>query len=671
MAVRNFYHQRALLPLLVASTLYSPIVMADEDSSGGILLEQVEVVGETTNVDISAADLAHRQASDLSDIFRQTPSVSVGGSIGIAQKIFVRGLEDTQLNITVDGAQQMGTLFHHTGRVTINPDLMKAVEVQAGAGEATAGPGATGGAIKFVTKDADDLLRDGQQFGALVKANWFSNDGHRESVSLYGKVTDALGFLASYVNVDRNNYEDGDGNEVNSTASDQDLGFLKLHGDFAEFHHWAVSYEKRQEEGDFAQRPNWPANNTWSREYPLDSERETITFNHQYTPSDLVNLKTTAYHTRRELVQNVIGRWGRYSSELESTGLDLRNTSIIGEHEVIYGIDYRHDEVTSQYLDVALNGGNFKQREVGDVFGAYIQDHWQATDDLLISYGVRYDNYDFEQKTGEKDSTDSNRLSPNVGMQYQLTDAVTLSAGHARAMRGKIVGDGFTLAGASVDDGLEPEKVKNTELGVQYTENSLNLKASVYYSTIDDVILNQLGQGTVYENAGEVTTKGLELSASYQWNKMLLSATYSHNDARLNGNRVENYEHNGLANSRGDTYNVSAQYMFSPNLQLGWNFTYVDSLDNIEIFNRAAEIGWVDSPQEIDKPSYAVHDIYLTWLPLDTDTLTVNFSVQNLFDKQYIDHSSVGDYTNIAGWAGVTGQPERGRDVRLTVSYKL
>ena len=45
----------------------------------------------------------------------------------------------------------------------------------------------------------------------------------------------------------------------------------------------------------------------------------------------------------------------------------------------------------------------------------------------------------------------------------------------------------------------------------------------------------------------------------------------------------------------------------------------------------------------------------------------LNLAVSNLFDKLYIDHSSVGDYSEV--FATVIGPYEAGRDIRLSVSY--
>ncbi|MEF1231150.1 TonB-dependent receptor plug domain-containing protein, partial [Vibrio fortis] len=157
---------------------------------------------------------------DLNDIFRGDAEVSVGGSSGISQKIYVRGLEDTMLNISVDGAEQSGSLFHHQGRLSIEPELLKQVDVSAGAGRATNGPGALGGAIQFKTKDAHDLLHPNDSFGAQVKGGYYTNnDGYKVSTSLYGEVTEGLGLLASFGYVDGQNIKDGNGDSQPYTVA--------------------------------------------------------------------------------------------------------------------------------------------------------------------------------------------------------------------------------------------------------------------------------------------------------------------------------------------------------------------------------------------------------------------------------------------------------------------
>ena len=652
----------APLAVAISLSLSSAASYADDDKD----IETIVVVGQTTNTVITPDELDKYQANDLEDIFRLVPSVTVGGSLGIAQKVYIRGMEDTLLNVTVDGAPQTSTLFHHIGRISIDPDLLKEVEVQAGAGEATAGAGAIGGAIRFKTKSINDVLDYDQDFGGSVKAGYFSNKGYKASTSLYGRINDDWGILGSYVYIDRDNMEDGDGNEISGTDPEQRVGFLKLSGNVSNEQTLSLSYETRKEEGDFVQRPNWPQS-SWNPLYPLKAERDTIVFNHSLAINELIGLETSLYSTESSVEQNIFDKWGRYKGKTESIGFDIRNTSSVGDHTLTYGVEYREDEVSAGSLEP---NGSAGAKEEGDVTGIYLQDHWQVANDILLSFGVRYDSYDLDLVTYDA-QIDSSGLSPNVGVQYTLNDNWVLNLGYAQAMRGKEVGDSFTIdAGyVTVDPELEAEEVENTEIGLTYHDDHWNVVASVYRSDIDNVILDQLGQGTLYENVGTLKIDGFELKVGYWFDDVQVVANFATNDAELNGHTVEGYEYIGLANARGDTWGLNVNYAYSDTIEMGWNWSYVQDLNNIEVFHRMVEIGWAAETQRINKEGYNVHDIYVQWQPVEY--ISLNLTVQNLLDELYIDHSSVADYNNVPGWEGVSGIPESGRDVRVSVSYQF
>ncbi|MDA8019777.1 MAG: TonB-dependent receptor [Thermoanaerobaculia bacterium] len=647
--------------------------------------ERVVVTGGTTNDEISADELTFWQAEDLSDVFRTVPSVSVGGSLGVAQKIFVRDLEDTLLNVSVDGAQQTGTLFHHIGRVSIEPELLEQVEVQAGAGEATSGFGAIGGAIRFRTKTAADLLAPGQEVGVLLKGGYFSNETYKGSLSAFGRLNDSWSFLGSYVYTDRENIEDGNGDEIRGTAGEQSLAFLKLTGALSDRQLLTVSYERRDEEGEFGQRPNWPVLEG-DRLFPGAADRDTVVANYLLDLNSFVSFEATAYSTQSHFEQDRFDRWGLYGADIDTFGLDLRNTTEVGRHELIYGVEYRNDEVVSEYLsdpsvwaDWAWDPSIGRFVEEGTLFGVYYQDHFQVSEPFLLSYGVRYDAYDLDQVTYGA-STDSSGVSGNVGFLWQVSDHVSLSGGVAQALRGKEVGDGFTLehrpGSPSIDPDIEAEQVTNSELGLVFDNGRWFASASFFQMVFDDVILDQIGRGpppqdgSYYENVGELESDGVELVFGFRNSSLRADLFFRTYDSELNGVPVEGYEHNGLANVSGDTWNLKLAYSPVANLHLGWNVTWVDDLNDIEVLHRAVELGWIDALQTVDKPGYTVHDLSAEWLPRGLDALAVNLTVTNLFDELYRDHASVADYNAIPGWQGVAGLFEEGRNVRLSLRLR-
>ncbi|WP_028886998.1 TonB-dependent receptor [Teredinibacter turnerae] len=662
------------LALAVAGALGGQAAHGDDaQTDADKSIETVVVVGRSTNTEITPMELEKQQANDLADVFRHIPAVTVGGSLGIAQKVYIRGMEDTLLNITVDGAPQTSTLFHHIGRVSIEPELLQKVEVQAGAGEATSGAGAIGGTIRFNTKSARDLLERGETVGAMVKGNYFSNNGYKGSASVYSQVGAGLGVLASYTAVERDNMEDGNGDEIRATDADQSLAFVKLNSQIADNHRMTLSYEAREESGLLGRRPNWVVTQEEPL-YPMEGERNTLVFNYTGRVSAALNVEATLYDTTSDLVQD--GPYGLYNGQTQSTGFDIRNSSHLGTHTLTYGIEAREDtveagpaddETLQMYLD---EGWDTFVSESGSVLGVYAQNHWQITAPLLLSFGLRYDSYSLEQENYNAE-IDSSGVSANIGFSYALTPDLKLVAGHAQALRGKEIGDSFTLSDSTIDPDLEPETVENNEVGIEYNSQVVAASAAVYQSTISDVIYDQTGGPIYYENIGEVTSSGIELKSAFHLDQWYLAASLSMNDTEINGNAIDGYEHNGLGTSRGDTFGLEASYNVNPHWEAGWNFTYVRKLADVEVLHRSVELDWIDNTQYITRPSYKVHDIYLRWTPLNSDALSFNLAVQNLFNEHYRDHSSVADYSHIGGWEIVSGVYEAGRDIRLTASYRF
>ncbi|WP_413282911.1 TonB-dependent receptor plug domain-containing protein [Vibrio sp. MA40-2] len=650
----------SLLAISIASSLASPVILANETESTLETNHQtsdvVVVVGELTNFSVTDSELKSYQAQDIEDIFRTDPSVSVGGSVSVAQKVYVRGLEDTYLNVTVDGAPQTSTLFHHIGRLSIDPYLLKTVEVQAGAGEATSGFGALGGAIRFKTKSAHDLLEPGDSFGGTVSANYFSNNGHKTSASLYGEINENWGLLGSFVTTSNDNMQDGNDDEIYGTSSDRTLAFIKIDGNITNNQTLSLSYENRNEDGEFGQRPNWP---TLADDplYPLETERHTFTVNHTLDYNELINLENSIYYTQAEVTQDAV--YGKYNGEVNTLGFDIRNTSNIKQHSITYGIEYRLDEASAKSLE---SGAAPAVTEEGTVFGLYTQDHWQATQDLLLSFGLRYDKYQMDQLSTDT-KLDSDGISSNIGFNYQITDALKLNAGYAQALRGKQVGDTFTLDSYSINPDLQEETAENTEVGVEYYQGDWLASATIFQSTIDDVIDVENRQ---YENVGQLKTQGYELKAIYWYQSLTATASFSSVDSELNGQELNGYDHIGIGNSRGDTFGLNLTYSVNPAVEIGWNYTYVADLNNLEVDN-----DYVDDGSTIDKPGYQVHDIYLQWYPLNNHDLDVNFTVTNLFNEYYRDHSSIGDFTQFPGFESVAGVYAAGRDVRLGVNYRF
>jgi hemoglobin/transferrin/lactoferrin receptor protein len=266
---------------------------------------KVTAEGAQSVLQITQRDLEQRQANDLEDALSLDPSITVGGSTGVAQKIYVRNLGEGLINVSVDGATQSGSLFHHIGRIAIEPELLKQVEVQPGTGNAADGPGALGGAIRFVTKDPLDLLQPGESAGALLKYGNFSNTrGWKASATGYGRANANWSGLASIVSSEHEEIEDGDGNRLPGSDTRQNVVLGKVVGTFGDGHTLRLGFESLDEVGNKLRRPEW-APGPGNPVFYMESNRQTGTLGYEINPSnhDWLNLRLSLSHTAADVLQ--------------------------------------------------------------------------------------------------------------------------------------------------------------------------------------------------------------------------------------------------------------------------------------------------------------------------------------------------------------------------------
>ncbi|PKF61842.1 TonB-dependent receptor [Psychromonas sp. psych-6C06] len=630
-----------LTPVAVSLLFLANPAYSEED------VEVVKVVGNTTEVTdayIDASELDKSMAQDLNDVFRKQAEVSVGGTTAVSQKVYIRGIEDTMINISIDGAEQSSSLYHHQGSLSIEPELLKQVEVSAGAGRATDGFGAIGGAIKFKTKDAHDLLKQGDKFGAITKAGYYSNtNGYKVSASFFGEVTEGLGLLGSISGLANDNYVDGNGDEQAYTESDQLSGLLKLSGQLNDNNYVSLSLDMRNDSGERLHRPQWaetPRNPAFDQSFT----RQTISLNHAYTGNDFLNLDSTLYYTSAGLLHDEHPRFGKSDGSIDTYGLKFQNQSDFSSNQLVYGIEFKSDNSS---FHNAADGG--ETTEEGSMAAVFVQDDWRITQQLVLTAGARYDWY--QLKDNLEQDFDSSGFSPNVGLNYSLIDGLDLFVSHAQAFRGPQVKELYVIYKKN-DADLKGEKAQNNEVGFSYQHANFIAGANYFNSTIKDTIAYSYDSRNI-TNVGELTTTGFNVFAGYNTDLLAASLNYNQSNPELNGEALTD-DSTSLGTSMGDKWILDLTYFASETLDMGWTATFVERYDD------------VDTSINPEKPGYGVHDIYAQWLPVED--LTVTLSVKNLFDKYYKDHASYSEYI---GSPLAIGGANPGRDFRINVAYNF
>lgn len=166
------------------------------------------------------SEMSKNQILGIRDLTRYDPGISVveqgrGASSGYA----IRGVDKNRVAMLVDGlpqAQHYNTLGSSANGGAINEieyENIRSIELSKGASSAEYGSGALGGAISFRSKDAQDVIKDGQQWGLDTKTAYTSKNSHfLQSIAAAGE---ANGFEALVIATHRNGKETKTHSEAN------------------------------------------------------------------------------------------------------------------------------------------------------------------------------------------------------------------------------------------------------------------------------------------------------------------------------------------------------------------------------------------------------------------------------------------------------------------------
>lgn len=127
--------------------------------------EGVTMAPTQARTTVTEATLRQRQPDSVFQVMDEVPGVTVqGGPRNSGMGFNIRGYSDNEdVRIELDGVVK-GFEKYRFGGTFIEPELLKSIEVRRGAQVESAG--ALGGTVSATTRDARDMLRTGQQWGA-------------------------------------------------------------------------------------------------------------------------------------------------------------------------------------------------------------------------------------------------------------------------------------------------------------------------------------------------------------------------------------------------------------------------------------------------------------------------------------------------------------------------
>lgn len=650
----------ALLPsILTASGPSALITKQSEDSPAVLKTVKVTAQSVDTDVAISADAIELEQAWNTSDLFDLTPQIDVGGGGANAKRLYLRGIAESLVSITIDGAKQSKDLHQHRGGLAgVDAELLKSIEVEAGPAAADQGPGNVGGSIRMTTKDAQDMLTGERPYGLFVKSAYASAaEGWKNSLAAYA-VADYIGLLAYISDVDSENYRSGNGETMLGTAEEARTYFVKLSLLDFKNHDLRITAEENTQEGLY----KWGS--TGSDMGPLTdetlanrqkSERKTLTLNHEFNPiSDYIHTEFSAYSNDASLEN--LDTNSKYESE--GRGGDLKNTMVLDfddiESNITVGVDYQEEEgISTNGVVTSENTGFFVQNRM-------------SYKSVGLSFGVRHDDYetDFAGKRISGSAT-----SPNINGDMALGGGFSLCVGYGESVSGANtipvgwltnIADELKFNG-DVNGTLDAETAKKVEAGIKFQQEGVflpkdrfNAKVTLFNTKVEDAVVVGTGgrRGAPLSdiiNDDDIETEGFEISASWSYERFDAILTFAHNDVTKDGETL-------LGTVKRSASNTGDRLVFNPQYKLSnqWNFGYTLT---VVMENEDGTEG------NDNNGGYTLHGLQVQYRPTVIENITVSISASNLFDKVY------SKQTSLASSGATVLEP--GRDIRVSVSYNF
>ncbi|MEM1436415.1 MAG: TonB-dependent receptor, partial [Pseudomonadota bacterium] len=343
------------------------------------------------------------------------------------------------------------------------------------------------------------------------------------------------------------------------------------------------------------------------------------------------------------------------------------------EHRIIIGVDadeFENDQVAfrDRSTDQSINifrpvYGNSPESglalapqldrvETQESLGFYIQNQISITDQLDVRIGARVDDYE-QSLNNRLSNTRSNysetRVSPQFGVVYQPTDAVSLYA---------VYGENFRpLSGATDENGLDPNISKSTEVGIKFAANDGAFTGTIALFDVEQSNIATFDADFNPTAVGEAGSRGIEIDlAGNITDSLSMWLSFAYVDAETE-NDYTDFISFAFIPAGSDLLNI-AERQFSLQLvqetRLAGNpLTLIGGLTFVD--DRSGEFG----DPTFRLPSYTTVRVAASY---DfSDALGLRVELNNLFDEEF--------YTN--SFADVWVQPGAPRNFRVSVDYRF
>lgn len=609
----------AAMPVLAQTGGYDT---RTDTNRAAIETEAVTIIADKQvgKLDITELDIDRINPNSLADLFRETPSIMVQGGSYANQKMYIHGLDQNNINVTVDGASIGAYGWHHASYADIDVNFLKAVSVDVGVAPADSGFGSTAGAIRFETKDAKDMLLPGTSVGGTLNTRYgFNNEDIRITGSGYTSYA-GLDILAMYTKHHSDDWDSGKGHNQNGTGDDLDRGLFKIAYEFEEGSRFAFSAEYSHDDADRQFKSNMTDNRRASYSELIKTKTERTTLNFKYTDTK----PTVVWDPEIQFYYNDMHQlWGDTADMYyDKIGGKVQNRFTIPWGNITAGLDFYDFEMKRK--PTASDPYNAYEDSFGVGLYAQARLHPFDWERLSLSFGIRGDYQNFEAVSGQRFKDEG--LSPNISAEYALFDWLAVFGGYSHVWSGinSVEHALITTSNAAtptVYQDIKSTTADNYRTGVRIGNEYLTLESSFFYTKIrNPIAYNQNVNPRLRYSGEDLTSIGTDISLKARYEGFTGGVNYTYANVKYDGEKASasNFY---LASQVGHLVSAYADYYIAPvQVTLG----------------ASAEFGF-----KIDEPDFYINDyqvfnVYARWEPEFLDPhFSIRLDVNNLFDENY------------------------------------
>ncbi len=456
--------------------------------------------GATVEV-VEGDDLQNADTSLIQTLSREPGvSFSANGGVGSNTTLRIRGLDTSYIGVRVNGIDvtdpsSTQTGFNFGGLTAAG---LGRVEILKGSQSAIYGSEAIAGVVDITTARprglgfSADLNLEAGSFGTRSGSLWMGHATERGEVALsYSRlITDGISALAS------DTEEDGFEQEMLTLSTRYDLTDTVTVGASALWRDGMVEID----------RPfvgNAGENFFTQRGARVFAEFETGGVDHR--------LSYSVFDSERRDPGGFTPYFNGDREELQYIGsAEIGATSTLG-----FGLDE-----TRETFDIPGASGEVTTRSV------FAELQLRPADDLDLSLALRHDDH----------SRFGGSTTGRIAAAWRAQPDLTLRAVLGSGFRAPSLYELFGPYGSAT---LQPEQSRSFELGAEKTFEAGFVRATAFYTEIDDLIGYDFILSAYNQQPGTTVTRGLELAGRYALSdRVALFANYTLTDAKTEGTRL-------------------------------------------------------------------------------------------------------------------------------------